>query len=187
MKDMKLDLMTYSTAAPEMPDTYRSIFPEFGTKAPDMPLFDSDKHMYIVDQYTSAAGNRSVTYVGVSRQLAVEATFGLYHCWTLMDRIRLLVPDGMSLKVVKTFDFPQTTYYNNGDMNAKILELAKEYAMDNLPGKAAGQEEQVSSFVDALVGNLLSQDVDSQMADNGMAVLKAYCRQMNLCRDYVTL
>ena len=50
------------------------IFPEYGTASLDIPYYDSDKHMYIVDQYTSESGNRRVTYVAVSRQLCVEVT-----------------------------------------------------------------------------------------------------------------
>ena len=49
-----------------------SIFPSFGTPALDVPHYDSDKHMYIVDQHTSLAGNRSVTYVAIGDQMVVE-------------------------------------------------------------------------------------------------------------------
>lgn len=162
------------------------IFPEFGTKAPDVPLFDADKHMYIVDQYTSAAGNRSITYVAVGRQLVVEFTVGLYHCWTLMNKVRLLIPDGTTLKVVKTFDWDGTTYFNLEVLRAKITELATEYAMDNIGMVGGEASEKVGLFVGELVGDLLAQDVDSQQQDNGLLVLKAYCMQMKVCKDYVT-
>lgn len=162
------------------------IFPEFGTKAPDVPHFDADKHMYIVDQYTSASGNRSITYVAVGRQLVVEFTVGLYHCWTLMNKVRLLIPDGTTLKVVKTFDWECTTYFNMEALRAKITELATEYAMDNIVMVGGKVSEQLSIFVGKLVGDLLIQDVDSLLKDNGLLVLKTYCRQMNVCNDYVT-
>ena len=162
------------------------IFPEYGTKALDIPHFDADKHMYIVDQYTAASGNRSIMYVAVGRQLVVEFTMGLYHSWSLMNKVRLLIPDGTALKVVKTFDWEGTTYFNLDILRCKIAELAMEYAMDNI-GVVGGQAtEQVSAFVGKLVGDLLSQDVDSQLKDNGLKVLKAYCRQTNVCKDFVT-
>lgn len=160
------------------------IFPAFGTKAPEVPHFDADKHMYIVDQYTSAAGNRSITYVAVGRQLVVEFTVGLYHCWTLMNKVRLLIPNGTTLKVVKTFDWEGTTYFNLEALRAKITELATEYAMDNIGMVGGEASEQVGVFVGNLVGDLLAQNVDSQLEDNGLQILFAYCKQMNVCKDF---
>lgn len=162
------------------------IFPEFGTKAPDVPHFDADKHMYIVDQYTAASGNRSIMYVAVGRQLVVEFTMGLYHSWSLMNKVRLLIPDGTALKVVKTFDWEGTTYFNMDILRCKIAELATEYAMDNIGMVGSKAIEQVSAFVGKLVGDLLTQDVDSQLKDNDLQVLKAYCMQMKVCKDFVT-
>ena len=183
---MQLNPHTVDSATLANSDALTAIFPEFGTSAPDIPHFDADKHMYIVDQYTAASGNRSIMYVAVGRQLVVEFTMGLYHSWSLMNKLRLLIPDGAALKVVKTFDWEGTTYFNLDILRCKIAELAMEYAMDNI-GVVGGQaSEQVSAFVGKLVGDLLSQDVDSQLKDNGLQVLKAYCRQTNVCKDFVT-
>ena len=183
---MKLDLHTTSSAAPVNTDALTAIFPEYGTSGLDIPHFDADKHMYIVDQYTAASGNRSIMYVAVGRQLVVEFTMGFYHSWSLMNKLRLLIPDGKALKVVKTYDWEGTTYFNVGTLHSKIAELATEYAMDNI-GMAGGEvTEQVSEFVGKLVADLLGQDVDSQLKDNGLEILKAYCRQMKVCKDFVT-
>ena len=40
---------------------FHHIFPEFGSASLDIPYYDSEKHMYIVDQYTSESGNRHVS------------------------------------------------------------------------------------------------------------------------------
>jgi len=183
---MKLDLHTTRSAAPANTDALTAIFPEYGSHALDIPHFDADKHMYIVDQYTAASGNRSIMYVAVGRQLVVEFTMGLYHSWSLMNKVRLLIPDGKALKVVKTYDWEGTTYFNVDTLHSKIAELATEYAMDNI-GMAGGEvTEQVSNFVGKLVADLLDQDVDSQLKDNGLEILKSYCRQMKVCKDFVT-
>lgn len=162
------------------------IFPEFGTKSPDVPSYDSDKHMYIVDQHTAASGNRAITYVAVGRQLVIEFTMGLYPCWTLMIKVRLLIPNVTSLKVVKSFDWVGTTYFNLEALREKITELATEYTMDNIGIVGGEASEQVGIFVGELVSDLLAQDVDSQQRDNGLLVLKAYCIQMKVCKEYVT-
>ena len=183
---MRLNLHTADSATLANSDALTTIFPEFGTSALDIPHFDADKHMYIVDQYTAASGNRSIMYVAVGRQLVVEFTMGLYHCWSLMNKVRLLIPDGTTLKVVKTFDWEGTTYFNLDILRSKIAELATEYAMDNIGMVGGEATEQVSAFVGNLVEDLLTQDVDSQLQDNGLQILKAYCCQTNVCKDFVT-
>ena len=79
------------------------IFPEFGSASLDIPYYDSEKHMYIVDQYTSESGNRHVTYVAVGRHLCVEVTLTMYHSRTLMSSMRVMIPKVETQKVVNTF------------------------------------------------------------------------------------
>lgn len=184
---MKLDLHTTRSTANVNTDALTAIFPEFGGSSRDIPFFDADKHMYIVDQHTAASGNRSITYVAVGRQMVVEFTMGLFHCWSLMNKIRLLIPDGTALKVVKTFDWEGTTYFNLDALRSKITELATENAMDNIGLVGGETTEQVGIFVEKLVSDLLDQDVESQVQGNGLEILKAYCRQMNVCKDFLII
>ena len=161
------------------------IFPEFGTAALDIPYYDSDKHMYLVDQYTSKEGNRSITYVAVSSHLCVEVSIGFYHSWTHMNKIRIMTPNHRLLKVVRTYEWPQSTYYDNVELCQKIRELAQQIAQDNQHGVTNEDKQLVRAYVDSLVDALLSGNVAS--LDNGgtRAVLEAYCRQMKVCRDFV--
>lgn len=183
---MKLNLHTTRPTASANTNALTVIFPEYGSPALDIPHFDADKHMYIVDQHTAASGNRSIMYVAVGRQLVVEFTMGLFHSWSLMNKVRLLIPDSKALKVVKTYDWEGTTYFNVDTLHSKIAELATEYATDNV-GMAGGEvTEQVRDFVGKLISDLLGQDVNSQLKDNGLEILKAYCRQMKVCKDFVT-
>lgn len=185
---MKLKTLTQENdAVVEAPTGLDMLFPMYGTVAPDVPVFDSEKHMYIVDQWTAASGNRYVTYVAVGRRVAAEVMLGFYHGWVLMDKVSLLVPRGTRFDVVKTFEWSGTAYYDLTELRDRIASLATEYAVDNigvLGGKVSGE---VSRFVGELVADLLSQDVDSQLEDNGLQILKAYCRQKNLCKDFTRL
>ncbi|MBO5815408.1 MAG: hypothetical protein J6R30_04775 [Bacteroidales bacterium] len=164
----------------------KGIFPEYGTFALDIPYYDSDKHMYIVDQYTSDSGNRRVTYVAVSRQLCVEVTLTMFHSWTLMSAIRVMIPNIESLKVVKTYEWPQTTYFNLLKLCEKIRDLAVEFAADNLHDLTEDEEKQLSEFVDSLIGNLLRDDIDAHLQSGCDEILAAYCKQMKVCKDFVT-
>lgn len=58
--------------------------------------------------------------------------------------------------------------------------------MDNIGIVGGEASEQVGIFVGELVSDLLAQDVDSQLQNNGLLVLKAYCLQMKVCKDFVT-
>ena len=162
------------------------IFPEYGTSALDIPYYDSEKHMYLVDQYTADSGNRQITYVAVGRKLCVEVTLGFYHSWTYMNKIRVMVPNRDALKVVKTFDWPQSSYYDVMELTSKIRDLAREYASDNLHGLSKSEKQQLSEFVDSLVQELLSGDIDTHDRNGCLEVLAAYCKQMKVCKDFVT-
>jgi len=162
------------------------IFPEYGTLAIDIPYYDSEKHMYLVDQHTSASGNRHITYVAAGRKLCIEVTLGLYHSWTYMNKVRVMIPNRDTLKVVKTYDWPQSSYYDVMRLTCKIRDLAREYASDNLHGLSEDERKQLTEFVDSLVQDLLSGEVETHDKNGCLEVLTAYCKQMKVCKDFVT-
>ena len=161
------------------------IFPVFGTPALDIPYYDTEKHMYIVDQHTSNEGNRSITYVAVNNHLCVEVTLGFYHSWTFMNKIRLMIPNYRLLNVVSTFEWPQSPYFNNVEMCEKIKELVHEYAQSNKCGASAKEQEELAEFVNSQTTLLFNGDASSLDNEETRSVLEAYCRQMKVCRDFV--
>ena len=161
------------------------IFPVFGTPALDIPYYDSEKHMYIVDQHTSKEGNRSITYVAVNNHLCVEVTLGFYHSWTFMNKIRLMIPNYRLLNVVSTFEWPQSTYFNNVEMCEKIKELVHEYAQSNKYGASVKEQEELAEFVNSQTALRFNDPASSLDNEETRSVLEAYCRQMKVCRDFV--
>lgn len=161
------------------------IFPVFGTPALDIPYYDTEKHMYIVDQHTSNEGNRSITYVADNNHLCVEVSLGFYHSWTFMNKIRLMIPNYRLLNVVSTFEWPQSTYFNNVEMCEKIKELVHEYAQSNKCGASAKEQEELAEFVNSQTTLLFNGDASSLDNEETRSVLEAYCRQMKVCRDFV--
>ena len=161
------------------------IFPVFGTPALDIPYYDTEKHMYIVDQYTSNEGNRSITYVAVNNHLCVEVSLGFYHSWTFMNKIRLMIPNYRLLNVVSTFEWPQSTYFNNVEMCEKIKELVHEYAQSNKCGASAKEQEELAEFVNTQTTLLFNGDASSLDNEETRSVLEAYYRQMKVCHDFV--
>ena len=161
------------------------IFPVFGTPALDIPYYDTEKHMYIVDQYTSNEGNRSITYVAVNNHLCVEVSLGFYHSWTFMNKVRLMIPNYRLLNVVSTFEWPQSTYFNNVEMCEKIKEQVHEYAQSNKYGASVKEQEELAEFVNSQTALLFNDQASSLDNEETRAVLEAYCRQMKVCRDFV--
>ena len=161
------------------------IFPVFGTPALDIPYYDTEKHMYIVDQHTSNEGNRSITYVAVNNHFCVEVSLGFYHSWTFMNKIRLMIPNYRLLNVVSTFEWPQSTYFNNVEMCEKIKELVHEYAQSNQCGASAKEQEELAEFVNFQTTLLFNGEASSLDNEETRSVLEAYCRQMKVCRDFV--
>lgn len=182
---MKLSLTSHSSTQSLTRDTIDVIFPTFGTRAIDVPSYDQDKHMYIVDQHTSAAGNRSITYVAIGDRLVVEAVMGIYHCWTIMNWIRLLVFDGAELKVAKTYNWEGTNYYDISKLSDKITDLAIQYVLDSLKMEGQDATEEIISQARTIIGMILEEDVVDHVDNNTVRILQAYCRQMKVCRDYI--
>lgn len=183
---MKLSIIPNIQALEEK-SLIQRIFPEFGAAALDIPYYDSEKHMYIVDQYTSQEGNRSIIYVAVSNHLCVEVTIGFYHSWTYMNKVSLMIPNHRKLDVVRTFQWPQSTYYDNAELCQKIRQLAHQFANDNHPGATSDEKNKDCEYVDSLVNSLLNGDTSSLEDDGTRVVLEAYCRQTKVCRDFVAL
>lgn len=180
---MKLLKKTNTTSLSSV-DTFKMLFPEYGTKASEIPVYDSKMHMYIVDQHYTKGGHLQVTYVAVSGFVVAELTIGFYHSFTIQNKLRLLIPDGMGLKVVRMFEWPQTTYYNMDDVNAKIKEMMNDYVLDNVGLIAGAESEELKSMVRELADNLLKEDISAHQLGAGNEVLKAYCRQMKVCQDF---
>ncbi len=168
-------------------DAFKVIFPEFGTKAADVPYYDSDKHMYIVDQYVSVSGHRQITYVAMCGNLLVEHTEGLYHSFTFMNKLRLMIPNGNELKVIRTFDWPEKSYFNLSALQDKIKEVVVEYAKDNISVVGGVKTEELISSVKKMVDTIFLQDMESHIKGNCTVILKAYCRQMKCCKDYLNI
>ena len=181
---MKLQVK-YSEPSLDAKSLIQRIFPVFGTPALDIPYYDSEKHMYIVDQHTSNEGNRSITYVAVNNHFCVEVSLGFYHSWTFMNKIRLMIPNYRLLNVVSTFEWPQSTYFNNVEMCEKIKELVHEYAQSNQCGASAKEQEELAEFVNSQTTLLFNGEASSLDNEETRSVLEAYCRQMKVCRDFV--
>ena len=67
-----------STSSLSPVDVIKSLCPEYGQEALNMPIPDPVMNMYIVDQHVTKGGHRQVTYLAVGKCLAVALAIGFY-------------------------------------------------------------------------------------------------------------
>jgi len=174
-----------STSSLSPVDVIKSLCPEYGQEALNMPIPDPVMNMYIVDQHVTKGGHRQVTYLAVGKCLAVELAIGFYHTFTYINKLRLMIPDGMGLKTVGTFEWPQTTYYDWDVVRDKVKEMTVSYVESNAGMIGARMSEELKSVAGNLAESLFKTDLDSHRQGAEDDVLKAYCRQMKVCQDYL--
>lgn len=157
--------------------------PKFGTKAADIPIFDGDRHAWLVNQYLSPSGNRTLTYVAVCDNIAVEFVTGHHYCMEYINSLRILVPDGFSFKVAQAYKWEQKTHFSNAELHDKTKEVLATYIRQNA-SDAVFSESELNNAVTKMVDDLFGMKPD-YVAGNGRAVLEAYCRDSKLCHDFI--
>lgn len=156
--------------------------PTFGTKASDAPLFDGDRHAWLVNQYLSPKGNRILTYVAVCDNLAVEFITGQHYSMEYINSLRILVPDGFTFKVAQTYKWDQKTHFSNSELHEKTRRVLAEFIKQNASGVKIDEME-LEGVVCKMVYGLFDMD-SGYVSGNGRSVLEAYCKYSKTCNDF---
>lgn len=160
------------------------ILPVFGTKGLDVPIFDKDKHMYLVDQFQFESGNRTLTYVAVSDYVIAEVVYGHYHGWEYMNRLRVLAADGTNMKVISTREWPQSTRTDLKELKAALAQGLADYITSS-PLAKGFDKDAIRQEAEKMASDLFGQTEDYLDTPVGRQVLMAYCEKCNYCRDLV--
>ena len=159
-----------------------SIFPVYGNIGIDVPSFDKDKHMYLVDQHQFDSGNRSLTYAAIAGNVVAEVVLGHFHGWEYMNKLRVLVLDGQDFKVVATKEWGQSTRMDMAALRETVSECLTDYAATN-PATSGFSKEILKGRMKEMTRELFSQTEDFLDSQLGRQVLLAYCEANNTCRD----
>jgi hypothetical protein len=176
--------MTTNLPAKTIDDAISKILPEYGSKGLDVPTFDRDKHMYLVDQYQYASGNRTLTYAAISDCVIVEVVLGHYHGWEYMNKLRILTPDGTRIKVAATKEWEQSTRADLHQIREAVADGLTDYISSNPVAKGISKEEILKS-AKKITDGLFSQTEDYLDTPLGRKVLLAYCENCNYCKDLI--
>ncbi len=176
--------MTTTLSAKTIEDVVSRILPVYGTKGLDVPTFDRDKHMYLVDQYQYESGNRTLTYAAISDRVIVEVVLGHFHGWEYMNKLRILTPNGTCIKVIATKEWEQSTRTDFNQIRESVADGLADYISSNPAAKGICTEEILES-AKTITAGLFSQTEDYLDTPLGRKVLLAYCENYNYCKDLI--
>ena len=163
-----------------------ALFPKFGERALDIPSYDAGKHMYLIDQYRSERGNRSLTYVGLSDQLLVEVTTGLFHNHEYINKIRAYISDRGQYRVITTHEYELKTHFSDEDLREKLSDTLCDYVRSS--GNAGSlRPTEIRQRVDSMVDAIFSKTAESLDREGLRQGLAVFCKQKRVCMDFVRL
>lgn len=179
--------MTINTSFPSritnpVDDLINRLCPTFGDKASDIPIFDSNRNAWLVNQYLSHRGNRTLTYVAVCDKLAVEFVTGQHYSMEYINSLRILIPDGFSFKIVQTYKWEDKTHFSNIELQNRTRDALVSFFSQNahdIPVNDTDIEDAARRMVETVF------NTGASYADgNGRSVLEAYCSSAKVCNDF---
>lgn len=135
------------------------ILPTYGNNRVNTPIWNESQHMFITDQYTSAAGNTYYLGVRFSDRFVTILHIGLYHSWTYINEVEVYAFDGHERVLVGKNKIDQ--FYDEELVRTTTEELLCNYI--------EGQYKLSGSQIDK--NNLKSQV--NKLVD------KSYCSMIN--------
>ena len=102
-----------------------SILPTYGNPRVKTPIWNESQHMFITDQYTSAAGNTYYLGVRFTDRFVTILHIGLYHNWTYINEVEVYAFDEHERRLVGKTSIDQ--YYNEELVRSTTENLLHDY------------------------------------------------------------
>lgn len=102
-----------------------SILPPYGDPRVKTPIWNESQHMFITDQYTSAAGNTYYLGVRFTDRFVTILHIGLYHNWTYINEVEVYAFDEYERRLVGKTSIDQ--YYNEELVRSTTENLLQDY------------------------------------------------------------
>ena len=102
-----------------------SILPPYGDPRVKTPIWNESQHMFITDQYTSAAGNTYYLGVRFTDRFVTILHIGLYHNWTYINEVEVYAFDEHERRLVGKTSIDQ--YYNEDLVRSTTENLLQDY------------------------------------------------------------
>ena len=102
-----------------------SILPTYRNPRVKTPIWNESQHMFITDQYTSAAGNTYYLGVRFSDRFVIILHIGLYHSWTYINDVEVYAFDERERILIGKTTVDQ--FYNEEIVRSTIEILLQNY------------------------------------------------------------
>lgn len=175
------NISTKEVSVSTFKDTLSMLLPRFGQQAVlDVPRFDFQTGLYLVNQWTSDLGNRYLTYVGISKEIIIEVQTGLHYAAKYLDWVMVGNTQDFNLIVANAYI---ETHFSIDFLKSDLKLRLTEYVVRN--HTAADMPE---SEVEARVHDIISELFNHKPADldkRGLRpILIDYCKSRNFCKDF---
>ena len=176
-----MKLTTKEVSVSTFKDTLSMLLPRFGKQAVlDVPRFDFQTGLYLVNQWTSELGNRYLTYVGISKEIIIEVQVGLHYAAKYLDWVMVGKTEDFSLIV--SIAYIETHFsidFLKSDLKSRLAEfVVRNHTADDTP----------EADVNAHVLDIISEIFNHKPADldkRGLRpILLDYCKSRNFCKDF---
>ena len=102
-----------------------SILPTYGNPRVKTPIWNESQHMFITDQYTSAAGNTYYLGIRFSDRFVTILHIGLYHNWTYINEVEVYAFDEQERTLIGKTTIDQ--FYNEELVRSTTENLLLNY------------------------------------------------------------
>ena len=128
-----------------------SILPMYGYARVNTPIWNESQHMFITDQYTSAAGNTYYLGVRFSDRFVTILHIGLYHNWTYINEVEVYAFDEQERRLIGKTSIDK--FYNEELVRSTTENLLLNYIESQMKLNGSTiNHEQLECQVKELVG-----------------------------------
>lgn len=134
------------------------ILPTIGQPRTNTPIWNESQHMFITNQYVSAAGNTYYLGVRMSSRFVTILHIGLYHNWTYINEVEIYAFNGKERELIGKTKIDQ--FYNEDLVRLTTEQLLHNYLesqmkMNGMAVDTKQLDEQVKSLVDSSYCSML--------------------------------
>ena len=104
---------------------FDSILPTYGNPRVNNPIWNESQHMFITNQYTSAAGNTYYLGIRFTDRFVTILHIGLYHNWTYINEVEVYAFDEQERILVGKTSIDQ--YYDEELVRSTTENLLQDY------------------------------------------------------------
>lgn len=145
-----------------------SILPVYGQPRENTPIWNESQHMFIINEYESAAGHRYYDGVRISNRIVIVEHIGLYHSFQYIDGIDMYLFDSNDKKLMgqKKYD---KQFYNIEFIRQETKNMLSNYirtqaAFRNTPITESVLENEVNQLINNSYQSLTSEESLARLA-----------------------